>query len=248
MVVILIGVTGAAFAESFNKDISVTLSSRVYSKYLSELGTASVCHDKPVIQTNLFISLPKGFYLGIGHSAGLDGTGLSSNSGDEINYIFGWSKKTKEINLDIGVCYFDGVNLFTMPKGDLIYPYFEISKEFKVFKKHTLEPYISFGFPFSAYANEFGHGFYTRVGTRHFWQISENFKIYHKANLFFDNGGLKGFDSGVLGQYRCDLSYQLSKSITLDLISIKLNTPITSLSDQRNKTNMSYGAGLKIRF
>lgn len=243
----LIGVVEVAFSENANRDISFTLSSKVYSKYLSELGTGSVCHDKPVIQTDLLISLPKGFYLNIWHSAGLD-EGLSSNYGNEINYTLGWSGKLRETKLSLGLSYFDCADLFIMPRGDLVFPYLEISKEIKVSKSHTLEPYVSFGFPFSAHSNEFGHAVFYRAGVYHFWQINEKFRLYNKANLFFDNGGLSGYDSGLLGQYRCDFSYQISKSITLDLISVKLNTPLSSLSDERNKTNISYGAGIKIRF
>jgi len=146
------------------------------------------------------------------------------------------------------MAYFDCLDLFTMPQGDAAYPYLEVNKGFDVSQNHRLEPFLYFGFPFSTYKNEFGHGLYARFGFRHFWQITPKFKLYQKVNLFFDDGAFLGLDSGVLGQYRCDLSWRVSKSVTLDLISVKISTPITSLSDERNKTNVSYGAGITYLF
>lgn len=245
MVVLLIGVTGVVFAGNEGQDISVTISSKIYSKYLGSY-TGKVCDDDPSLQNDLFITLPKGFYLEIWNSIGLDGTGLSSDYGDELDYLVGWSGKSEEINLDIGIAYIDCIDLFESPRGDLILPYLEINKEFDVSEKHRLTPYIGFEFPFSAKGNEFGHGFFARFGVKHAWQISPKLVFNQKINLFFDDGALGG-DSGILGQYRCDLSWQISKSTTIDLISIKAIDPITSLSDGR-KTEMVYGTGIAYRF
>ncbi|MBZ9577712.1 hypothetical protein KJA13_01600 [Patescibacteria group bacterium] len=245
LVVLLTRVTGVVFAGDESQDISVTLSSKIYSKYLNE-GGGNILHDKPVIQTDLFASLPKGFYLGIWHSAGLDGTGLSSDNGDEIDYIVGWSGKVGKVNLDIGAYYFDLVDIFKSPHGDIIEPYFEISKGFDISDKHCLTPYVWFGFPYSAKGDEFGHGFYVRPGVKHAWQITPKLTLNQKANLFFDDGAC-GFDSGLFGEYRCSFSWQISKSTTIDLISVKGITPFTSLSDNR-KTEIVYGAGITYRF
>jgi len=244
LVVLLIGVTGVVFADDSYEEISVTFSSRIYSKYLGSY-TGRVCDDDPSLQNDLFITLPKGFYLEIWNSIGLDGTGLSSDYGDELDYLVGWSGKLEEINLNIGIAYIDCIDLFESPRGDLILPYLEINKEFDVSEKHCLTPYLGFEFPFSAKGNEFGHGFYTRVGLKHDWQISPKLVFNQKINLFFDDGALG--DSGILGQYCCDLSWQISKPTTIDLISIKAIDPLTSLSDGR-KAEMVYGTGMTYRF
>lgn len=157
----------------------------------------------------------------------------------------GWREKLEEINLDIGIAYIDCIDLFESPRGDLILPYLEINKEFDVSEKHRLTPYMGFEFPFSAKGNEFGHGFFARFGVKHAWQINPKLVFNQKINLFFDDGALD--DSGILGQYRCDLNWQISKSTTIDLISIKAIDPLTSLSDGR-KTEMVYGTGMTYRF
>jgi len=245
LVVLLFGMTGNAFGTNGKQDISVTVSSKVYSKYLGS-HTGSICDDDPSLQNDLFVSLPKGFYLEIWHSVGLDGTGLSSDYGDELDYIIGWKGEVKEINLDLGAVYIDCVDLFKSPQGDLIIPYLEVNKEFDISENHRLTPYVCFEFPYSAKGDEFGHGLWTYFGTKHAWQITPKFAFSQKVNLFFDDGAC-GNDSGLLGQYRCDLSWQISKSTTIDLISIKAITPFTSLSDNR-KTEIVYGAGITYRF
>lgn len=243
--VLLVGVAGTVFADDSAGNLSFKVSSKVYSRYLNA-GAGNILHDKPVIQTDLFVSLPKGFYFDFWHSAGLDGTGLSSDSGDEIDYTVGWSGEVKNLNLDIGAYYFDCVDIFKSPRGDFVEPYLEVNKSFDISKNQRLTPYVWFGFIYSAKEDEFGHGFYTRFGVKHAWQINPKLRFSQKANLFFDDGAC-GFDSGVLGEYRCDLSWQISKSTTLDLISVKAITPFTSLSDSR-KTEIVYGAGITRRF
>lgn len=243
--VLLIGVAGSVFAGDSNENFSFTLSSKVYSKYLIA-DTGHIGHDKPVVQTDLFVSLPKGFYFDLWHSAGLDGTGLSSDYGDEIDYTMGWSGKLGGVNFDLGVSYFDLVDLFKSPQGDLIRPYLKLNKNFDVSESHRLTPFVYFGFPYSAKGDEFGHGFFVRPGVKHAWQMTSNLTLNQRGNLFFDDGAC-GFDSGVFGEYRCDLSWQISKSTTIDLISVKGITPFTSLSDSR-KTEIVYGTGITYRF
>lgn len=245
LIVLVTGITEVVFADSSSEDISFTLSSKVYSQYLIA-DTGHIGHDKPVIQTDLFISLPKGFYFDLWHSAGLDGTGLSSDYGDEIDYTVGWNGKLGEINLDLGVSYFDLVDLFKLPHGDLIRPYLELNKGFDITESHRLTPYVYLGFPYSAKGDEFGHGFFVRSGIKHAWQITPELTLNQKTNLFFDNGAC-GFDSGILGEYRCDIGWQISKSTTIDLISLKFVTPFTSLSDSR-ETEIVYGVGITHRF
>ncbi|KPJ55272.1 hypothetical protein AMJ47_00100 [Parcubacteria bacterium DG_72] len=242
---LLVGVTGIVFASDETQDISLTLSSKIWSKYLNE-GGGNILHDKPVIQSDIFVSFPRGFYFSVWHSAGLDGTGLSSDAGDEIDYIVGWNGEVKGLNLDFGILYFDLVDLFRSPQGDIIQPYLELSKDFNVFGNQKLAPYVWFGFPYSAKGDEFGHGFYTRLGVKHVWQIGPKFIFSQKANLFFDDGAC-GFDSGLFGEYRCSLSWQISKSTTIDLISIKAIDPFTPLSDNR-KTEIVYGMGVRYHF
>jgi len=245
LVVLVIGMAGVVFAEEAKKDISVTLSSKVYSEYLSS-NSGGICHDGPVIQTDMFISLPRGFYFDVWHSAGLNGTDLSSDYGDEIDYTIGWSGKVKGIGLDLGVAYFDLIDLFEAPHGDLIMPYLEFNKGFDISKNHRLTPFVCFKFPYSAKGDELGHGFRTYLGTKHAWQINPKLSFNQKINLLFDDGAC-GNDSGVLGQYQGGISWQASKQLTLDLISVKAVTPLTSLSDSR-ETKIVYGAGITYRF
>ena len=93
-VVIIFGVmVSPAIADN---EISVSFSSKLWPRYLGADGT--IYHDEPVLQSDIFISLPKGFYFDIWHSVGLDDTDLSSNFGDEgPNFTLGWSGNWKNL-------------------------------------------------------------------------------------------------------------------------------------------------------
>ncbi len=247
-VVVLLVAMVATGAEA-EKDLSLTISSKVYSKYLGST-TGSICHEDPVLQTDLFFTLPHGLYFDIWHSSGLDGTGLSSDGGDEIDFTVGWTgeiEKLQNIKLDLGISYFDCYDLFKMPSGDFILPYLNVSKEFPVLKDHCLEPFVFFQFPYSAKGNEYGNGFIVRSGMFHHWNITDSLAICQRVNLTFDDGAW-GNDSGLLGEYRFDASWKITDRITLDVISVKVARPFSNFSDGRDGTEAVYGAGIKICF
>jgi uncharacterized protein (TIGR02001 family) len=113
-------------AQSTNPPFTVTLSSVVANKYLNQLGFE--LYDKPVVQSDLFISHRSGFYIDLWHSTGFD-TRLNNNLGDEIDYGAGWNGTLGKYFLHIGMNYFDEPNLFTFGRGDIIYTHVRIGRE-----------------------------------------------------------------------------------------------------------------------
>lgn len=225
-----------------------TLSSKWLSKYVGPQGT--VWHKDPVIQTKFEVPLPEGFSYKIWHSAGTNDSSLSSDGADEIDHTLRWRKANwlgvPDLNVDMGITYFDTADLFDVPRGDIINPYLEVSKGFRISKNNRLAPYLKFSPYFPAKGNSPEKGLYVLGGFRHAWQINPKLALNHKLGAIYDDGVL-AYDSGFIGEYRLDLSWKLSKTLTLNLPSLMVFTPLTSLSDDR-KTEVVLGGGLKYSF
>lgn len=238
--VMIIGVYPYSYAE----EPSFALSTKFWSQYLDNNG--AVIHDKPVFQSDLLISLPLGFYFDFWHSMGLDGTGLSTDLGDEIDYTLGWNGNLKGIGFDLGFSYLDFIDLFKMPKGDVLRPYAEINKEFKITEKNIITPYVRWDGSFPAGANSPKGGQWFSAGLKHIWQINEIAALQQKLFTLYDTGAL-GFEKAIIGQYHIGLGWSVAKSVTLELPNFKISTPFTSVNDGR-KSEFVIGAGLSFRF
>ena len=120
----------------FKADFSTSWS----SKYVTPGGL--VLHDKPVVQSDVsFTHQATGLYAGFWHSAGLDDDDLQSNSGDEMDWYLGWSRKTDMVDFDVSLTYIDNVDFFESRK-DVLRPRAKLSKSFKLGDSHVLTPYF----------------------------------------------------------------------------------------------------------
>jgi len=245
LVVVFIG-TGVLIPQAKAEGASVTVSTKVLSQYLGSDG--AIFHDKPVLQTDVFIQLPRGVYIDFWHSVGLDGTDMSSDYGDEIDYTLGWSGTLKGFVLDTGVSYFELVELLDIPQGDVIQPYIEVSKGFNTNKSQSLTPYFRVEFPFPAKGSSPEKGILTYGGLRHTWQGSPMLTMNQEVYVLRDDGAF-GFDSAVVGQYHIRLSWNYFKRINIDFLSLDVSTPLTSVSDaDGRKTEVVVGGGLTFNF
>lgn len=244
ILLVVLAVLIAVYSHSYAEEPSFALSTKFWSQYLDNNG--AVNHDQPVLQSDLFISLPLGFYFDFWHSMGLDETGLSTDFGDEINYTLGWGGTLNGFGFDLGFSYLDFIDLFKMPKGDVLRPYAEINKEFKITEKNILTPYARWDGSFPASGNSPEKDQWFSLGLKHVWQINETAELKQKLFTLYDTGAL-GFAKAVIGQYNIGLGWNVTKSVTLDLPNFKISTPLTPVNDGR-KTEFVIGAGLSLRF
>ena len=234
---------GMAFSPAIASDeISVTFSSKMWSKSLGPDGV--IYHNEPVLQSDIFISLPKGFYFDIWHSAGLDDTDLSSNFGDELDFTLGWSGSWKEFGVDVGVIYIDGLPTFNMKQGDSLMPYVELNKEFDFADEHLFTPFVRLEllFPLND-ENNVGDIF---GGFKHSWQLSDRFSIGQKAYLLYDNV-VGNSNSTLVGGYGVDLNWDIHEKITFSPLMFKATMPLGSVNGGR-KSEVVVGSGLTFHF
>jgi len=223
-------------------EISVSFSSKLWSRYLGADG--AIYHDEPVLQSDIFISLPKGFYFDIWHSVGLDDTDLSSNFGDEgPNFTLGWGGSWNQFGVDLGIAYIDGLPTFKMKQGDSLLPYVELNRKFDITDSHSLTPFAKLELLFPLEDGEnlgdiFG-------GLKHNWQLSDKFAVNQKAYLLYDNSWSPS--SAVIGGYNVDLSWSLHDKITFNPLILKATTPLSSVDDER-KLETVIGVGFTFHF
>lgn len=240
LVIILIACLEVKIA-SAQENVSITLSSKIWTKYLGTNGF--VYHEEPVIQTDLFISLPKGFYVDIWHSVGLDDNNLSSNYGNELDYTLGWSGEIKGFLFDTGISYFDIYKTFENSGEDIIQPYVVLSKEIPV-SNSVFSPYLKAELPFSA-KNSNSKGIYLYAGINHLLELTEKLSVNHEMYFLHDNGAF-GLNSGIIGGYNAGLSYNISNHVILEPILIKTTTPL--FGAELRKTETVFGSGITFNF
>lgn len=222
---------------------SFTLYTDIWSKYLVNKGV--LAHDKPVLQTGLTYAAGKGFFLDLWHSAGLDGTSLSSDFGDETDYTIWWSGKAGNLSMDFGLAYFDLFPLFS-GKNDILQPFGEAGKSLRVSQNHTLTPYLRFeaGIPMKNGTPRRGAHVY--LGTKHAWGARSFLGINQRFWFLYDTGAY-GFDNGVLYGYRFDIRWAVTKSLTFNAPEIKFTGPLSGVHDRRKHEGI-IGVGLALRF
>lgn len=224
---------------------SQTLTIRVKDKYLLRKNT--VAYNKPVVQTDLFISLTKGFYLDLWWTSGFN-KNFNGGFDDEIDYTVGWSGKIKNLNFDLGVAYFDLFSLGRMA-GDILDPYFEFGKSFQIKERHTLTPYFrtEIYFPVAWKGVDAKHGAYIFGGVKHEWQALEHLTIKQKLAVLYDTGTFVASDRGLLGDYDLALSWQVTEKMSIDAPTFHAIVPLSNFNDGR-KTNTVFGTGITFKF
>jgi hypothetical protein len=235
------------------KKISITFAIEVLSKYVG--CAAEIIHDDFVKQSSITILSPTGIYFNAWFSFDLQDGNLSSSYGDEIDWTAGWLGAVKGFGVDIGVSYFDIVELFDS-NGDIIQPYIEIERVFRVAENHSLSPYVRFEWliPIDVKTHETGE--YIYGGVRHNWVISELATMNQRAALlYYDVQNSK--ECGLAGQYDFALAWNAFslvewnqlKYVTINLPIMKARIPLLLQKEQDDrKTEAVVGAGLTISF
>lgn len=242
VIAVLFATNVAAETEEENK-LNLSLSTKIWSEYLFTNG--AIFHDEPVVQTDLFVELPHGFYFDLWWSVGLDGTDASSDFGDEIDYTVGWAGNFGKLDVDLGIAYFDLFELFDAGgDGDVLQPYIELGKTLKLGEKHKLTLNTAFQWQ-QPLKNSMSSGGYLIGGVSDLWQISPTVSINSEVSVLYDTGAYN-YDNGLVGFVNFETSWQITRSFSVQLPSIKVAEPI-STSDER-KTQVAFGLGFSINF
>ncbi len=224
-VLVVLSVGNAAAAE---------LSTKMASQYVGTGGGVLV--NKAVQQTNLFIPLSGGFYADIWNSLAVEG------DEKEIDWTAGWSGSLATLSVDLGVSYYDCGQLFAS-QDDIVNPYFEISKLFKLSASQSLTPSVRIESPILV-ADWSLAGTFTHVGVKHVWQATERLSLAQTVKVVHDNGAYD-MDSGFIGKYSASLNVAATKSITLNA-SVDISKPFGSINDR--ELEVTPNIGVVIRF
>ncbi len=240
-ILVAILLSGNIAAQEEDK-LQLTLSTKIWSQYV--LNSGVVFHEGPVVQTDAFLTLPKGFYLDFWWSAGLNDARPSSNFGDEIDYTAGWSGEIgKKLVLDIGVAYFDLWPLFeTGGDGNVVKPYAKLSRTFEVGKKHELTPLLAIEYHHPL--KDMPSGAYTWTGLKDVWTVTKLLSLSQEAGVLYDSGAYDSQKTFV-GYGAWEANWQVTKQFSIQLPSIRLAVPV---NDSDRKTEFTYAAGGTIKF
>jgi hypothetical protein len=226
-------------------DVTTSATTKVLSQYVGTTGV--VYYDRPVLQSDIFVLLPRGFYFDIWWSTGFDDN-FSGNFDDELNWTLGWSRQLPaHLTLDLGIVYYDTYELFDSPGpvGDTLQPYLQISRGFNIGHAHSFIPFVRLEYQ-SPLKKGMSSGLYTQIGVGHTWSITNMLSLGHELRLLHDSGAF-GFESALIGSYKAGVSFKPFSALMLTLPSVQIISPLTDVSDER-ETEIIYGFGLNFTF
>ncbi len=219
-------------------DYSLAFSTKILPRYVSG-SSGAVFYDRPVLQTDLFLTMPHGLWFDLWLSKGLDDFGLAENYSNEVDYGFGWTGEIKTLCITAGVYYFDLMKVLRVPSGDLVQPFLEVSKTFSLTKTHTVSPYGRFEYLFSADQKIWsGTRNFSHAGLKHGWKISQKWSISQRMNLIYDSGGLGGAENTTLGQYGLTVNWMVTENFTVNPLIYTFSAPLNPVNDGRTAQNV----------
>lgn len=240
-----VAVTAVCYAEEAEKAPPVvTFSSKYFSKYVGDTGV--VFYDKPVVQSEINVSLPKGFYANLWYSTSLVHSGLNTNDGNEFDPTLGWSGDVAGVTLDAGITYFDIRPVGTFGRGDVWQPYIEFSKEFaRDMSPHAITPYAKaeYGIPVQGNSRD-DKGLHVHSGFRHVWHVAAPLDLKQQADFVFDDGAF-GYSRAWVYSHTLAAAYTVTDWLSLELGG-KVYVPLTHTEDRY--TQVVCNAGLKVGF
>jgi hypothetical protein len=226
-------------AHATNAWPSVTFSSYWANQYLA-FGGGAVLYDKPVVQSDLYVSFDNGLYLDLWSSTSLD-TKWNNNLGDEVDYGIGWEKTIRKYTVRIGFIYFDEPNVFTLGAGDIAYTHAKVSRPvYGITLCAGFENYITM--PDSGFqgGNIFSVGLSKSVSLR-----KDKLSLGASAALAYDDGGF-GLDNGLLGRGNISATWKLTKKLSFIAPSVSWYAPLTI--DDSRKFDTVVSAGFSYKF
>ncbi len=202
--------------------------------------------EMPVLGTFVYAEL-FGFFGFIGHSFGLDGSGLNSGFDDELLYGLGWSGRLLGLNLSLSVSFADVFPLGEVGRQfDNLVSRFTVGKYFQTGELGSVTPFVytEYWYTFDREVNPNPHSFIVSLGAKQEIRILRQLVVRQGIELQYDNGN--PVERLILGYFYAKVSLGLfSNSVWLDLLQIKARVPIVNLDEFETITPAAVlGAGV----
>lgn len=218
---------------SAEEKVSASISTRLLPKYVLDNGI--LAYDRTVVQTDILLRFPSGFYIDLWDSKGFVG----ENRGNQVSPTVGYNlliSRENKIGIDFGLTYLDLSPVSRVPRGDRIEPYIEVYKKFG----SGLTPYARVEVFFPARGASPNTETRSHLGTRHFWQIANSVTLGQNLKLLYANPPLN--NPGLIVKHYAKLSWFVSKSVSIDAS----NCLFMPFEHKSHKTQIVPGIGLTI--
>ena len=224
--------------------VLVSVETTTWSRYLTNNGI--LAHHKAVQQTDLYLALPKGFFLDAWWSSGFDKK-FSGDFGDEVDWTAGWTGTIGGFGIDAGVSYFDLIKIGSTSGGigDIVQPYVKIWRPFDLNADNQLRPFAKLEYQIPTRAGVDG-GSLIHLGIQHDWNINHAWTLKHEAYALHDSG-VTGLDDGIIGNYKAGLRWDINKNTYVSVPKLHITTPLTPVDDGRT-TEATIGVSIGFNF
>lgn len=209
--------------------VDFTLTTKTLSQYVGPNGI--VLRDKPVQQTDLFVSLPKSFYADIWVS--LSG---KNDLGKEVDYTLGWSGEVSGLLLDAGVVYYDLIQLF-QSRGDAVNFFGKVSREIAISKSVKLTPYAKAEVIMPTNRDYLEGGTLAYAGSSFNWNMPRGFSLNQEIYVLLDSGTY-GVERAWISKYSAGIKKQLSKTVAVEP-GLSIFVPLSKPTDRQKETLFS---------
>ena len=225
------------------RPVGLSLTESWRSKYV--LSNGVVAYDHSVAQTDIFLTTKCGLTLDLWGSIPTNLEDIGKDFGTEDDLTIGYTRDLKWFSVAVGVSYYDLHRNFTFDGSDLIVPYLELSKEFKVTKKLCLTPFYKAEMNFNLSGSIKGDTF-QRVGVRYGWEVTKYLTLAGQTYMLYDPGVLG--DTAFVGSIEGSAVWNLGwHNVKVELPFLRYEGPVTGVSDGR-KPEFICGAGVSVSF
>lgn len=222
---------------------SWSLSSSYRSKYV--FSNASVLHDHPVVQTDLFVLTKSGFALDIWASVPANLGSIGEDYATELYPTLMWLGKIGDYNVSLGVSYEDLHPTLSVNGDDFLIFSGEISRDFELTPEVTVSPFFRAEVNFTLDGSVTGDTM-LKAGARCSWKINDTVTLSSKAMLVYDPG-LWGADVAWVANIEASLLWKIDKHVFLELPFVRYVDPFTSPNDGRHE-QFILGMGMIFKF
>jgi hypothetical protein len=218
---------------------SVSFSTGIANQYVA-FGSGSVLYDKAVSQSDLNLTFENGVYVDLWGSKSLGAESWGSNSGDEVDYGFGWSGKIGNgFSLNVGLTYFDEPMAMSFGPCDVWYTHLKLSHDLTL--GHGLGDVTLFG-TYESFittpGTSYEGGNLWSLGVSKTQAICKDLSVSTSGVLTYDDGSFGG-DHGLLAKFGLELDWQVTDHFKVVLPQLNLYVPF-AVSDCRDTEFVAY--------
>ena len=203
---------------------------------LSYIG--KVVHPDPVIQGDVWWTLPHGFWADVWYSTTPT---FEPNFGREVDYGAGWANE----HVMVGFYYYDLYEQFSTDSiGDVTETFVKASWPIKE-RQHQITPYVEANYLYATRNQRANNGAFPMAGMKHHWEkIVWLVDMSQDVALVYD-GGVFGSDQGFVFRYQASLAMKPASWITFRLPYFRVHVPLSGGIHDRT-TEPQVGADIVI--